>query len=94
MKSIVSRLFIAAVITSGFGTQTASAMSNEEFAKAVEGYKQQIKGDKAFETEVKALCRNLGANRKAEEPKCVALRKVGEDRVFGNLDTSRIKRGS
>lgn len=94
MKKTVSLLIIAASVTSGFSLPTAYAMSNEEFAKAVESHKARIKSDKSFENDVKALCGNLGAARKVEEPKCVALRKVGEDRVYGKLDTSRIKRGS
>jgi hypothetical protein len=66
-------------------------ISAEEFASQVASNEQRIKADTAYEREVTGLCTNLSDQRKQEEPRCVALEKVALDKVFGKLDSSRLK---
>jgi hypothetical protein len=77
--------FVVATAIAGCG------ISAEEFAAQVASNEQRIKADTAYEREVTDLCTNLSTQRKQDEPRCVALEKVAMAKIFGNMDSSRLK---
>ena len=85
---------LATLICTSLSLASASAlaaMSNEEFVQQEMKFEKQLQADAKFKSETSEFCKRLGAARKDEEPKCVALNQVNMGSVFGNSKPSRLR---
>jgi hypothetical protein len=84
-----------ALILAGLSLASASALaatSNEEFVQQEMKFEKQLQADAKFKTDTSEFCKRLGTARQEEEPKCVALRNASMDSVYGNLNSSRLRK--